>query len=335
MILRASRPLTSRAALLGTAVLLLTGCTSQNPAEQAESSSEGYPAVVRNCGEDITFDAPPERVVALESAPVTILDELGLFDRVVARAGAFPHEYYDPDLVRKIEQVPALSEDINASGHIMISQEAVIAQHPDLVLGLPDGVSRSGLSSAGANALVQEVFCEGGGGKASFDMLYDEIERYGEIWQRQDAAHQVVGDLKARVAAITEANAHREDRTAAVLYSSAEGGPLYAYGTASMAQPQLEALGLENVFEDSDERVFEVQTEQLVSKNPDVLVVLYQGDQAGVEESVSKLPGAREMNAVKNHRVITQLFNFTEPASPLTVEGLARLDEQLNDGRRN
>ena len=41
-----------------------------------------------------------------------------------------------------------------------------------------------------------------------------------------------------------------------MLYPSVGGGPLYTYGAASMVTAQLDALGIENVFAGTAERVF-------------------------------------------------------------------------------
>jgi hypothetical protein len=87
------------AALVVVAVLGLTACAADAPAADAASeATAGFPLTLENCGETITLDAPPERVVLLESAPVTILDALGVLDRVVSRAGNFAPEYYDVEL---------------------------------------------------------------------------------------------------------------------------------------------------------------------------------------------------------------------------------------------
>lgn len=327
---RLSTAITAPAALV--ALVLLAACgTDVSEAEDAHSAdTAGFPVTVENCGERLTFDAPPERVMLLESASVTTLDGIGVLDSVVARAGSFPDGYYDDDLARRISEVPSLSEDLDASGHLAISQEEIIAQTPDLVLGLPDGVSRESLADAGIATVIQELYCPTTAARAEFEILYDEVRRTGEIFGVTDAADALVADLQNRVAAVEKGaveNGADEGgpRTAAVLYPSVGGGPLYAYGTGSMAQPQLEAAGLENVFDDTWERVVEIQTEELVGRDPDVLVLLYQGDERGVEDAVVSLPGAEKITAVRNGDVLTQLFNFTEPASPLVVDGLERI----------
>src|SRR5690606_9217266 len=111
-------------------------------------------------------------------------------------------------------------------------------------------------------------------------------------------------------------------RTAAVLFPTVGGGTGYAYGNKSMAHPQLEAAGFTNVFGDVDERVFEVTLEQLIDRDPAVLVLLYvDGDPEAVKDAIVNLPGADALTAVQNDDILVQLFNFTEPPTPLSVDG--------------
>ncbi|MDQ2660523.1 MAG: ABC transporter substrate-binding protein [Actinomycetota bacterium] len=323
------------AAALGVLVLALSGCAGAEASEHASSGSGGvpsYPLTVTNCGEEVVFEAAPERVILLESAPVTILDGLGVLDRVVSRAGTFPADYYDADLADRIGQIETLSDDLDASGHLTMSIEVVLAQAPDLALGLPQGISRAALLQSGTNTLIQPVYCPSGVGDTSFETLYEEIMTYGRIFDRNDEADALVAELRDRVAAVVAATADAPRRTAAVLYPSVGGGPLYAYGRASMSQPQLEAAGFENVFADTAERVFEVSIEELIARDPDVLVLLYQGSEAGVLDAVANLPGGEALRPLQNDDVLVQLFNFTEPPTPLSITGLERIVERFGTG---
>lgn len=309
--------------LLLTLALLATACTT------AETPAVGA-VTVRNCGVDVTFDAPPARVALLESAPVTILHALGVLDRVVLRAGAFPAEYYDAETNAAIADIESLGEDVDESGHLRISQEVIIARKPDLVLGLPDGISRESLAEVGVNTLVQPVYCPDGVDATTFDDVYAQIETYGRIFDRTAAADALVAGLRARVTAVEQAAAGRPKRTAAVLYPTVGGGSGYAYGNRSMAHPQLAAAGFTNVFGDVDDRVFEVTTEQLVAADPDVLVLLHiDGSPADVKNAVVTMPGAESLRAVANDQIMVQLFNFTEPPTPLSMTGLERIAERF------
>ena len=294
-------------------------------------SAEGFPLQLANCEATLTFDAPPERIVLLESAPVTTLDGIGVLDRVVSRAGAFPPGYYDGDLAAHIEEIPTLSDEIDASGHLQISQEMVIAQEPDIVLGLPDGVTREAMADAGAQVVVQNIYCATGGHRSSFETLYEQIDVYGRIFDHGEQAATLTSALQERVAAVTEAASDLSVATAAVLYPSVGGGPLYTYGAASMVTAQLDALGIENVFADTEERVFEISAEPLLAADPDVLIVLHQtdGDGSDVAEEMISQDQLGSLRAVQDRALLPLLFNFAEPASPLVVDGLERIHEWL------
>lgn len=311
-----------------TLALLATACAA------GDTGGHAATVTVRNCGVDVRFDAPPERIALLESAPVTILHGLGVLDRAVLRAGAFPEEYYDAETNAAIAGIESLGEDLDESGHLQISQEAIIAQQPDLVLGLPDGITRESLAGSGINALVQPVYCPDGVDATTFDDIHEQIEVYGRIFDRADEADRMIADLRERQAAVEKSVAGQEKRTAAVLFPTVGGGSGYAYGNRGMAHPQLAAAGFTNVFGDVDERVFEVTTEQLIDADPDVLVLLHvDGDPADVRNALVTLPGADGLRAVKNDDVLVQLFNFTEPPTPLSVDGLERIAERFGGDR--
>ena len=71
-----------------------------------------------------------------------------------------------------------------------------------------------------------------------------------------------------------------------------------------------------------------------MDRDPDVLILLYQGEEAGVEETIASLPGAESMTAVQEDQIHTQLFNFTEPATPLSVKGLELISENFRAEER-
>ncbi|MGP9844856.1 ABC transporter substrate-binding protein [Brachybacterium sp. 107] len=328
--------LSRRSALAGLAGILgisATACSSGTAGGSTSGSegADGFPLELANCEATLTFDAPPQRIVLLESAPVTTLDGIGVLDRVVARAGVFPPGYYDEELDARVEEIPTLSDDIDASGHLQISQEMVIAQTPDIVFGLPDGVTREAMADAGAQVVVQDIYCGTDDERASFETLYSTIATYGRIFDHAQEAEDLTAALTDRVTAVSESAEALRTTTAAVLYPSLGGGPLYTYGAGSMVTAQLDALGIENVFADTAERVFEISSEPLLAADPDVLIVLYQGEGDGSDVTAEmttqdQLTGLR---AVQDEAVLPLLFNFAEPASPLVVEGLERIHEWL------
>lgn len=334
------------AGVLTLSALGLVSCTDDSSEVSGSSrghhvangeGSTAYPLDRDNCEAELRFDAAPARIVLLETAPVTILEGLGVLDRVVAKAGVFPSSYYDAarygDLLDRIDAIPLLSDDIDGSGHLQINQEAVIALSPDLVIGLPDGVTREGMRSAGAETLVQISHCSESG-EAGWEDLEDQLRLYGDILDRPEAAERLLDGLTSRVDAVKEKARGRSRGTAAVLYPTIGGGPLYAYGAASMATPQLDAVGLDNVFASSPDRVFEVNAEALIDADPDHLVILHQseGPASDVLAAFEADSTIGTLRAVTSRSVRTQHFDLTEPVTPLLVDGVEQLDAWLAEG---
>ncbi|MFY1638075.1 ABC transporter substrate-binding protein [Solwaraspora sp. WMMB335] len=317
------------AAFACAAVLLSTACGGGTD-DEAAATGDGYPVTVVNCGVEVTFDSAPQRVVLLKSAAVPYLHSLGVLDQVVARAGQYPSEYYDTQTLAELDRIPLLTDKTDTSGHLQISKEVVISQQPDLVLGEVDNLSRDTLSAVNIALLEEPAMCPGSTDVPSFEDIYAQLETYGEVFGRPTQASAAVTALQERMAQVQAQADAASGRTAAVLYPTVGGGATYAYGTASMAHPQLEAAGLRNVFADVEERVFEVTVEELLGRDPDVLILLYSdGDPAAVEQGLTGLPGAENLTAVRNGDLLTQLFNFTEPPTPLSIDGLERIVQRF------
>lgn len=321
------------ASLLSATALLASACGSSESSEaQTTAADDHYPVTVTNCGDEVTFEAEPTNVVMLKSAVVPFLTSINVLDHVSAKAGAYPDGYFTDDIARQVEDVESLTDRTDASGHLLISKEAVVEREPDLVLGHTDNLSRESLEDVGIPSLEASGLCTEGIPEPGFQQIYDEIEMYGQVFNRENEADEAIADLKKRVEKATS-SATKGARTGAALYPTIGGGTTYAYGNESMTDPLLEAAGMSNVFGDADERVFEVTLERLLEEDPDVIVLLYSdGDPEKVEEALTSLPGAKKLTAVTEGRVITELFNYGEPASPLAVDGLERLIDEVGDG---
>ncbi|NYF98546.1 ABC transporter substrate-binding protein [Janibacter cremeus] len=325
---------THATALIAAATLLAAACGGSSGSTEAETRTDDghYPVTVENCGHEVTLESEPTDVVMLKSAVVPFLTSVGVLDHVSAKAGVYPDGYFTDETAQQIADIDTLTDRVDASGHLLISKEAVVERDPGLVLGQTDNLSHASLDEVGIPSLEASGLCTSNLPEPGFQQIYDEVEMYGQVFNREDEADEAVADLKQRVEEITS-TVTKGERTGAVLYPTVGGGTTYAYGNKSMTDPMLEAAGIENVFGDQDERVFEVTLETLLAKDPDVLVLLHsEGAPQEVEQAVTNLPGAESLTAVREEAVHTELFNFAEPASPLAVDGLERLIDELGDG---
>lgn len=310
------------------ALLPLSAC-----AETAEELNDTAISV-DNCGDTVTFDEAPERVTLLDNPTVSTLAALDVLERVTAKAGLYPTGYYTPEVAEQLEQIPTLTDQVDATGHLQISRETVVATDPDLVIGSSETVNRQTLASNGIPLLDEPAFCGSLQGEVTFEHAYDQVRLYGSVFNREEAADAHIQELKDRVDAVVEAVPDSEDRTVAVLFPTPGSSVTYAYGTGSMSHPLVRAAGLENVFGTEPERVFEVSAEELIDRDPDIIITLYSaGDSAPVVDAVTGLPGADALTAVQNQMIFPMLLSFAEPPSPLAVDGLEKLSDYLKETR--
>ena len=219
-------------ALVLTVSLVTTGCgssgsSSSNAADgfsaaaEATPSSTIYPLTIENCGQKVTFDGPPKRVLVMNGASVGEVETyvlLGLQDHVLANA---QHVVVsdDPTMVAEVAKLPTGGTKWNKN--FDVPAEQALALKPDLVVSTWSGgfaaksgfATREQLAAAGINSFVNPVDCAYGAtdpSKADQDVYdhqsiastYDFITATGQIFDEQQRAAQLVAKLRARVAAV-------------------------------------------------------------------------------------------------------------------------------------
>lgn len=297
----------------------------------AGAAAAGFPFTFTNCGTEYTLDAPPERVLLMEAAAPSLLFAAGAMDRVVARIEDFPEEYYSADEFAVLDAVPALQAEATSTGGVEVSLEAIIEYEPDLVIGYDtETITHDALADVGIQLYVMPPFCDDPP-LPSFESIVDEVRFYGRLFSTSDVADPAADALAATVASAAEAPV-AEGRTAAALYVSSDGSAIYAYSALGMVHPLMEALGMTNVFAELPDRVPEVSIEEVIDRNPEVLVLLYDDTGLTPEEIaalVTDLPGASSITAVADGAVYPLLFNYAEPPTPLVVQGLSVLADRI------
>ncbi|GAA4677898.1 ABC transporter substrate-binding protein [Gordonia humi] len=308
------RRILAGAVALAGSVALLAGCGSSDDSSP-HSTAEGFPVSLANCGEQVTVDAPPQRIVSLNQGTTEALLSLGLADRMAGTA-----TWTDPvlpSLAEENDKVKRISND-------WPSFESVLAEDPDLVTASFSSTfdkggtaPRSRFTELGVPTYLAPSDCEGkddtgGDGSRStdftLDLVYKEITQLGELTGTSDRAAEVVADLKKRVATAAD-SVHAQGTT--VLYWFSDSESPYMAGCCGAPGVISRELGLKNVFDDTRDEWPQISWEEVASRNPQVLVIgnLTRDIQSG-ESAQKKIdflesnPVTREMDAVKNKRYI-------------------------------
>ncbi|MGZ8179919.1 ABC transporter substrate-binding protein [Williamsia sp. SKLECPSW1] len=307
----------------------------EQPAARGESSTT-FPLTMDNCGQQITIDSVPTRVVSLDQGSTEILLSLGLADRMVGTASWT--DPVKPDLADENARVPRLAD--NAP-----SYEAVMATEPTLVtasfgrhLREKGGVaSRERFATSGVPTYLSPTDCDAdrsvnAGAKRStpqsLDSLYREITELAAVF-----------DVPARGAALVDSLRTRVERArASVAASSTSIGfwfadtrtPYFAAGLGSgnILASQVKAR---NVFADVRDDWPATSWESVVDRDPEVIVLgdltrnRFPGDRLEDKKTfLASDPVTRTMPAVREQRYIA-LHGAEMNASIQLVDGIEKL----------
>ncbi|MGH3899714.1 MAG: ABC transporter substrate-binding protein [Pseudonocardiaceae bacterium] len=229
-----------------------------------------------------------------------------------------------------MEKIPRIGHEQSA-GSVEVTLEQVLAQRPDLVIGLSQpaaetGVTRDALTSAGIPVIELPSFCLTATEalkNPDFENVYAQMELYGRLFGAEEQAARTVADLRRRVAAVQDSTRGLSGRTAAALFVTPGSSIVYAYGDGSMFDAQIDTLGLTNLFGDVKQRVFEVNLEEVLAKDPEVVMLAYtSGESEKIKEAFLGIAGIDRVRAVRNDEILVLRFEYTDPPTPLSVEGL-------------
>lgn len=295
------------------ALLTLAACGG---AAESDSETSAGPVTLENCGEETTYDATAERIVATSnSANIGTLLRVGALDQIAAMSlsagnDAILNDLYDVD----VSDVPRLKSPI--------SMESIVGADPDLLVGSysglfsgSSGVTREAAADQGVPTYVISDSCrqdpaDAGsklGTMGPWDAVRADITNYGELTGHTADAAAALAELDERLAALEDAP--QADTAPEVLLFDSATTDVYTSGRNGPPQGIIEAAGAENVFGDEDTTWFRAAWETVASREPDVIVVMdYRSDNPNeVEEKLATIrthAALKDTAAVKEDRII-------------------------------
>jgi iron complex transport system substrate-binding protein len=283
--------------------LLAAACGSPATHSAAPSGAGGFPMTVSADGSTLTFNHAPKVLVDQYEAVYPVAAAGGnRTGHVVAVTG----DANQPlgAVGETVANVPQLAT------YETVSKEVIIGQRPDLVIthGLTNNMSDQ-LAAQGIQTMIVNVCWDGyaaaHGGRIGFNAIYDDITTIGRLLGTPDYAAQSVASLKRTVSSVQQAP--RLPQQSVAVTAGLFSGSFFTYGPPSIANTQLETLGLTNAFSDLTKRGDQVSPEEFVSRNPGFVVLGYDPVTSNPAKSMQEamaVPGFATMSAVRNHRVL-------------------------------
>lgn len=290
------RSLPVRAALALAVLFPLAACGTGGDSDGP--AAEGFPRTVENCGVKTTFQKPPERVVTMNQHATEAMLALGLEDRMVGTA------YLDDKVLPRYAD-SYRSIDVLAKRYP--SKEVLLGADPDFVYGgystafdRGEGRDRAALEESGIDSRLNIESCSRG--EVGFPELRRELLQLGRTFDVEERAEKLVASAEKQLAA-TAKRVSGERKPDVFVYDSGESSALTA-GGHGIGNDIIERAGGRNVFAGISKPFADVSWEQVVKRNPDVIVVYDYGGTPVADKKKRLLndPALRDVPAVKNER---------------------------------
>ncbi|CAN7599590.1 ABC transporter substrate-binding protein [Pararhizobium sp. LjRoot235] len=312
----------------------------------AAAAPTRYPLEISNCGQTVSFDKPPQRIVSIGQGMTEVLFSLGLAGKIGGTAvwvGPVLKEYEAQN--RKIKRLADNDP----------SFESVVGEAPDLVaaefewhVGAQGSVGkREQFSGLGINTYVSPADCvakvntDGGDGRRkelfTMDLIYQEIRELSQIFDIKDRGDALIADLKKREsdAAALVLGARLSDIPVVFWFSSKEvEGDAFIAGKNSAPAYILKALGARNVVTTEEEWPL-IGWETIAAANPSVIVIAtmdrrrYAADDPAVKiDFLEKDPVTSQLDAVRNKRFIQMDAQSMNPTIR-TIDGIETLAQGI------
>ncbi|UXR78633.1 MULTISPECIES: ABC transporter substrate-binding protein [unclassified Staphylococcus] len=277
-------------------MLLVAGCSfnANQPNEGGKSSGK-----------------VPKRIVSLMPSNTEILYELGLGDKVV---GVSTVDDYPEDVKNK-EQFDAMN----------LNKEALIKAQPDLIVAhetqkASQGKVLEGLEKSG----IKVVYIKDA---KSLNEMYQTFEQVGEATRTEKEAQALVKETKKNIKKVIEDIPNK--KTAPKVFVEIASEPeIYTTGNATFMNDMLHQLKAKNVFDDQ-EGWPKVDKEQIIKKNPDVMLATSGVTTADYQQAVSQRGGFEEVSAVKKDRIKALNDDLLSRPGPRLDDGMKKLRDAI------
>ena len=242
--------------------------------------------------------------------------------RIISLSPAVTSELYDLDAQDRLIGVtrhcmnPGNKKEVIGS-LTDINLEQIILLKPDLIIAGKDANRKKDIEKLLSMGFRVEIIegCE------SFECMCTEFIRLGGLTGRQKEAQRIVGKCRKEVSFISSRAGSRQTK---VLWQVGEN-PVVAAGGSTFANEFIRLSGCINIFGDIKTKYPRVNMEEVLIRNPDVIIVI-----SGMGAGTDIWKTMKGINAVSKGRIYTIEADKVCQATPVRfVEGLKLVSSLL------
>ncbi|MGJ7514018.1 ABC transporter substrate-binding protein [Pseudomonas baetica] len=297
-------------------------CSAQVLAEATH-----YPLTIQSCNREVTFQQAPKHAVSHDINMTQMMLALDLQPRMAGYSGVSGWKSVTPEMHTILDGLPELAAKYPSVETLLNANVDFFFAGWDYGMRVGGDLTPQTLQPLGINVYELTESCAFVMKRpaATLEDTYNDLRNLGKIFDVQDRANTLIGQMQAQVAAVRK---HLPaDKPRVFLYDSGEDRAMTS-GRLGMPQALIDAAGGRNVLDDVEASWTRVNWENVVERNPQVIVIVDYGE-VTAEQKVQFLlnnKALQSVDAIKHQRFIVIPYVQATPGidNVLAVQALAK-----------
>ncbi|MCG6577824.1 ABC transporter substrate-binding protein [Pseudomonas sp. AF32] len=294
---------------------------------QALAEATRYPLTIQSCNRQVVFNEAPRHAVSHDINMTQMMLALGLKPRMVGYSGISGWKSVTPEMAKILEGLPELAAKYPSVETLLNANVDFFFAGWDYGMRVGGDLTPQTLQPLGINVYELTESCAFVMKRpaASLEDTYNDLRNLGKIFDVQDRANHLIATMQAQVADLRRQLP--ADRPRVFLYDSGEDRAMTS-GRLGMPQALIDAAGGRNILDDLETSWTRVNWENVVERNPQVIVIVDYGEVSAEQKQQFLLdnPALQSVDAIKHRRFIVIPYVQATPGidNVLAVQTLAK-----------
>ncbi|MDI3356150.1 ABC transporter substrate-binding protein [Pseudomonas sp. UYIF39] len=286
-----------------------------------------YPLTVQSCNREVTFKQAPKHAVSHDINMTQMMLALGLKPSMAGYSGVTGWKSVTPQMQTILDGLPELAAKYPSVETLLNANVDFFFAGWDYGMRVGGDLTPQTLQPLGINVYELTESCAFVMKRppASLEDTYNDLHNLGKIFDVQDRANALITQMQAQVAEVRKNLP--ADKPRVFLYDSGEDRAMTS-GRLGMPQALIDAAGGRNILDDVEASWTRVNWENVVERNPQVIVIVDYGEVTAEQKEQFLLnnKALQSVDAIKNQRFIVIPYVQATPGidNVLAVETLAK-----------
>lgn len=286
-----------------------------------------YPLTIHSCNREVTFNQAPKHAVSHDINMTQMMLALGLKPHLVGYSGISGWKSVTPEMEKILDGLPELAAKYPSVETLLNANVDFFFAGWDYGMRVGGDLTPQTLQPLGINVYELTESCAFVMKRppATLEDTYNDLRNLGRIFDVQDRANELIASMQAQVAQVRKQLPADQPRV--FLYDSGEDRAMTS-GRLGMPQALIDAAGGRNILDDVQTSWTRVSWENVVERNPEVIVIVDYGEVSAEQKQQFLLnnPALQSVDAIKHRRFIVIPYVQATPGidNVLAVQTLAK-----------